>query len=330
MPRSLSGRSFLKLLDFSTEEIQYLLELSKDFKRLKRAGTPHKYLTGKNIVLLFEKTSTRTRCSFEVAGNDLGMGVTYLDPGSSQMGKKESLEDTARVLGRMYDGIEYRGFDQQVVEDLARYAGVPVWNGLTTQFHPTQMLADVLTIEENFGHYKGLKMVFMGDARNNVANSLMVVSAKLGINFVACGPAENMPDEQLVATCREIARENGSTITLTDDVAEGTRGAHDIYTDIWVSMGESPELWAERIRNLSPYQVNDAVMDNAAPDAIFMHCLPSFHDLETTVGREIYEKFGLREMEVTDKVFRSRRSKVFDEAENRMHTIKAVMYATLK
>ena len=330
MPRSLSGRSFLKLLDFSTEEIQYLLELSKDFKRLKRAGTPHKYLTGKNIVLLFEKTSTRTRCSFEVAGNDLGMGVTYLDPGSSQMGKKESLEDTARVLGRMYDGIEYRGFDQQVVEDLARYAGVPVWNGLTTQFHPTQMLADVLTIEENFGRYKGLKMVFMGDARNNVANSLMVVSAKLGINFVACGPAENMPDEQLVATCREIARENGSTITLTDDVAEGTRGAHVIYTDIWVSMGESPELWAERIRNLSPYQVNDAVMDNAAPDAIFMHCLPSFHDLETTVGREIYEKFGLREMEVTDKVFRSRRSKVFDEAENRMHTIKAVMYATLK
>ena len=330
MPRSLSGRSFLKLLDFSTEEIQYLLELSKDFKRLKRAGTPHKYLTGKNIVLLFEKTSTRTRCSFEVAGNDLGMGVTYLDPGSSQMGKKESLEDTARVLGRMYDGIEYRGFDQQVVEDLARYAGVPVWNGLTTQFHPTQMLADVLTIEENFGHYKGLKMVFMGDARNNVANSLMVVSAKLGINFVACGPAENMPDEQLVATCREIARENGSTITLTDDVAEGTRGAHVIYTDIWVSMGEAPELWAERIRNLSPYQVNDAVMDNAAPDAIFMHCLPSFHDLETTVGREIYEKFGLREMEVTDKVFRSRRSKVFDEAENRMHTIKAVMYATLK
>ena len=330
MPRSLSGRSFLKLLDFSTEEIQYLLELSKDFKRLKRAGTPHKYLTGKNIVLLFEKTSTRTRCSFEVAGNDLGMGVTYLDPGSSQMGKKESLEDTAKVLGRMYDGIEYRGFDQQVVEDLARHAGVPVWNGLTTQFHPTQMLADVLTIEENFGYYKGLKMVFMGDARNNVANSLMVVSAKLGINFVACGPKENMPDELLVATCRKIAEVNGSTITLTDDVKAGTEGAHVIYTDIWVSMGEAPELWAERIRNLSPYQVNDDVMANAAPNAIFMHCLPSFHDLETTVGREIFEKFGLREMEVTDKVFRSRQSKVFDEAENRMHTIKAVMYATLK
>ena len=330
MPRSLSGRSFLKLLDFSTEEIQYLLELAKDFKRMKRAGTPHKYLTGKNIVLLFEKTSTRTRCSFEVAGNDLGMGVTYLDPGSSQMGKKESLEDTARVLGRMYDGIEYRGFDQQVVEDLARYAGVPVWNGLTTQFHPTQMLADVLTIEENFGRYKGLKMVFMGDARNNVANSLMVVSAKLGINFVACGPRENMPDAALVATCREIAREHGSDITLTDDVRVGTRGAHVIYTDIWVSMGEPDDIWAERIKLLSPYQVNDDVMNNAAPDAIFMHCLPSFHDLETTVGREIHEKFGLPEMEVTDKVFRSKQSKVFDEAENRMHIIKAVMYATLK
>ena len=330
MPRSLSGRSFLKLLDFTTEEIQYLLELSKDFKRLKRAGTPHKYLQGKNIVLLFEKTSTRTRCAFEVAGNDLGMGVTYLDPGSSQMGKKESLEDTAKVLGRMFDGIEYRGFDQQIVEDLARHAGVPVWNGLTTQFHPTQMLADVLTIEENFGRYKGLKMVFMGDARNNVANSLMVVSAKLGINFVACGPKENMPDDELVATCRKIAAENGSTITLTDDVKEGTRDAHVIYTDIWVSMGEPAELWAERIKNLSPYQVNQAVMDNAAPDAIFMHCLPSFHDLETTVGREIYEKFGLKEMEVADDVFRGKQSRVFDEAENRMHTIKAVMFATLK
>ena len=330
MPKSLSGRSFLKLLDFSTEEIQYLLELAKDFKRLKRTNTPHKYLTGKNIVLLFEKTSTRTRCAFEVAGNDLGMGVTYLDPGSSQMGKKESLEDTAKVLGRMFDGIEYRGFDQQVVEDLAKYSGIPVWNGLTTQFHPTQMLADVLTIEEHFGHYKGLKMVFMGDARNNVANSLMVVSAKLGIHFVACGPKENMPDEALVATCRAIAAENGCTITLTDDVKEGTRGADVIYTDIWVSMGEAPELWAERIKNLHPYQVNDAVMANAKPTAIFLHCLPSFHDLETTIGREIYEKFGLKEMEVTDKVFRSRQSKVFDEAENRMHTIKAVIFATLK
>ncbi len=330
MPRSLSGRSFLKLLDFSTEEIQYLLELAKDFKHLKRTNTPHKYLTGKNIVLLFEKTSTRTRCSFEVAGNDLGMGVTYLDPGSSQMGKKESLEDTAKVLGRMFDGIEYRGFDQQIVEDLAKYAGVPVWNGLTTDFHPTQMLADVLTIEENFGYYKGLKMVFMGDARNNVANSLMVVSAKLGINFVACGPKENMPDEKFVATCREIAKENGCTITLTDNVKEGTKDADVIYTDIWVSMGEAPELWEQRIKLLSPYQVNDEVMANANENAIFLHCLPSFHDLETTIGKDIYEKFGLKEMEVTDKVFRSKQSKVFDEAENRMHTIKAVMFATLK
>ena len=330
MPRSLSGRNFLKLLDFTTEEIQYLLELAKDFKRLKRTNTPHKYLTGKNIVLLFEKTSTRTRCSFEVAGNDLGMGVTYLDPASSQMGNKESLEDTAKVLGRMFDGIEYRGFDQEIVENLGRYAGIPVWNGLTTEFHPTQMLADVLTIEENFGRYKGLKMVFMGDARNNVANSLMVVSAKLGINFVACGPKDNMPDAKLVATCRKIAKENGCTITLTDDVKKGTKNADVIYTAIWVSMGEPAELWEKRIKLLSPYQVNDAVMANANPEAIFLHCLPSFHDLETSVGREIYEKFGLKEMEVTDKVFRSPQSKVFDEAENRMHTIKAVMYATLK
>ena len=290
MPRSLSGRSFLKLLDFSTEEIQYLLELAKDFKRMKRAGTPHKYLTGKNIVLLFEKTSTRTRCSFEVAGNDLGMGVTYLDPGSS----------------------------------------VPVWNGLTTDFHPTQMLADVLTIEENFGYYKGLTMVFMGDARNNVANSLMVVSAKLGINFVACGPKDNMPDKKLVDTCKKIAKENGCTITLTDDVKKGTKNADVIYTDIWVSMGEPDEIWEQRIKLLSPYQVNDDVMKNANPGAIFLHCLPSFHDLETTIGADIYKKFGLPEMEVTDKVFRSPQSKVFDEAENRMHTIKAVMYATLK
>ena len=279
---------------------------------------------------MFEKTSTRTRCSFEVAGNDLGMGVTYLDPASSQMGNKESLEDTAKVLGRMFDGIEYRGFDQDIVEDLGRYAGIPVWNGLTTEFHPTQMLADVLTIEENFGRYKGLKMVFMGDARNNVANSLMVVSAKLGINFVACGPKDNMPDAKLVATCRKIAKENGCTITLTDDVKKGTKNADVIYTDIWVSMGEPAELWEKRIKLLSPYQVNDAVMANANPEAIFLHCLPSFHDLETSVGREIYEKFGLKEMEVTDKVFRSPQSKVFDEAENRMHTIKAVMYATLK
>lgn len=330
MPRSLSGRSFLKLLDYSTEEIQYLLDLSKQFKNLKLSGTPHKYLEGKNIVLLFEKTSTRTRCSFEVAGYDLGMGVTYLDPQSSQMGHKESIADTARVLGRMYDGIEYRGFDQKIVEELAQYAGVPVWNGLTTEFHPTQMLADVLTAYEYFGHYKGLKWVFMGDARNNVANSLMVVCAKLGIDYVACGPKENMPDEKLVKTCREIAKQNNCTITLTDDVKKGTKGANVIYTDIWVSMGEPKELWAERIKLLSPYQVNKEVMKNADKDAIFMHCLPSFHDLNTSTGRKIYEEFGIPEMEVTNEVFESSQSKVFDEAENRMHTIKAVMYATLK
>ncbi len=330
MPRNLSGRSFLKLLDFSTEEIQYLLDLSKQFKNLKLSRTPHRYLEGKNIVLLFEKTSTRTRCSFEVAGHDLGMGVTYLDPGSSQMGHKESIADTARVLGRMYDGIEYRGFDQKIVEELAAYAGVPVWNGLTTQFHPTQMLADVLTAYEYFGYYKGLKWVFMGDARNNVANSLMVVCAKLGINFVACGPKDRMPDEELVKTCRALAEENHCTITLTDDVKEGTKDANVIYTDIWVSMGEPKELWAERIQLLSPYQVNKDVMNNADKDAIFLHCLPSFHDLKTTVGQQIYEEFGLPEMEVTNEVFESRQSKVFDEAENRMHTIKAVMYATLK
>jgi len=330
MPRNLSGRSFLKLLDFSTEEIQYLLDLSKQFKNLKLSGTPHRYLEGKNIVLLFEKTSTRTRCSFEVAGHDLGMGVTYLDPGSSQMGHKESIADTARVLGRMYDGIEYRGFDQKIVEELAAYAGVPVWNGLTTEFHPTQMLADVLTAYEYFGYYKGLKWVFMGDARNNVANSLMVVCAKLGINFVACGPKDRMPDDELVKTCRKLAEENHCTITLTDDVKKGTKDANVIYTDIWVSMGEPKELWAERIQLLSPYQVNKDVMANADRDAIFLHCLPSFHDLKTTVGKQIYDEFGLPEMEVTDEVFESRQSKVFDEAENRMHTIKAVMYATLK
>ncbi len=330
MPKSLSGRNFLKLLDFTTEEIRYLLDLSKELKHLKLTNTPHRYLEGKNIVLLFEKTSTRTRCSFEVAGRDLGMGVTYLDPGSSQMGKKESIEDTARVLGRMYDGIEYRGFAQSIVEELAEYAGVPVWNGLTTEFHPTQMLADLLTIEENFGRLKGLNFVFMGDAGNNVGNSLMVACAKMGINFTACGPKKQMPDAELVETCKKIAAENGSTVTLTEDVKEGTKGAHVIYTDIWVSMGEPDSVWAERIELLSPYQVNKEVMENAAEGAIFMHCLPSFHDLKTTIGKDIYDKFGLKEMEVTDEVFESRASKVFDEAENRMHTIKAVMYATLK
>lgn len=330
MSKNLCGRSFLKLLDFTTEEIEYLLDLSKEFKRLKMAGVPHRYLEGKNIVLLFEKTSTRTRCAFEVAGYDLGMGVTYLDPNSSQMGHKESIPDTARVLGRMYDGIEYRGFDQKIVEELAEFAGVPVWNGLTTEFHPTQMLADVLTIDEYFGGHKGKTLVFMGDARNNVANSLMVVCAKLGINFVACGPKENMPDKELVKTCKEIAEENKCTITLTDDVKKGTKDADVIYTDIWVSMGEDESLWEKRIKEMKPYQVTKEVMKNASDDAIFLHCLPSFHDLKTTVGRKIHEKYGLKEMEVTDEVFESRQSKVFEEAENRMHTIKAVMYATLK
>ena len=327
---SLSGRSFLKLLDYSEQEINYLLELSKQFKQLKLSGTPHRYLEGKNIVLLFEKTSTRTRCAFEVAGYDLGMGVTYLDPNSSQMGHKESLADTARVLGRMYDGIEYRGFDQAIVENLAKYSGVPVWNGLTTQFHPTQMLADVLTAYENFGRLKGLKWVFMGDARNNVANSLMVICAKMGINFVACGPKENMPEDELVETCRKIAEKNRCTVTLTDNVDEAVKDADVIYTDIWVSMGEPEELWEQRIKLLSPYQVSKEVMAKASPDAIFLHCLPSFHDLNTTIARKIYDKYGLKEMEVCNDVFESAQSKVFDEAENRMHTIKAVIYATLK
>ncbi len=330
MPTSLSGRNFLKLLDFTPDEIRYLIRLSKRFKDLKLAGTPHKYLEGKNIVLLFEKTSTRTRCAFEVAGRDLGMGVTYLDPGSSQMGKKESIEDTARVLGRMFDGIEYRGFGQSIVEDLAENAGVPVWNGLTTEFHPTQMIADMLTVEENFpGGLEGLKLVFMGDAENNVANSLMVVCAKLGLHFVACGPKERMPQASLVETCRKVAEETGGTVTLTEDVREACMGANVIYTDIWVSMGESEDLWAERIRLLSPYRVTSGVMSLAAENAIFMHCLPSFHDTKTTIGAQIAQKFGIEEMEVEDAVFESKQSKVFDEAENRMHSIKAIMYATL-
>ena len=330
MPTSLSGRNFLKLLDFTSDEIRYLIKLSQQFKDLKLTGTPHRYLEGKNIVLLFEKTSTRTRCSFEVAGMDLGMGVTYLDPGSSQMGKKESIEDTARVLGRMYDGIEYRGFSQEIVEDLAANAGVPVWNGLTTEFHPTQMIADMLTVEENFPQgLKGLKFVFMGDAENNVANSLMVVCAKLGLHFVACGPKERMPKADLVETCRKIAEENGATITLTEDVKEACTGANVIYTDIWVSMGEPDELWAERIKLLEPYRVTKEVMAMADKNAIFLHCLPSFHDTKTTIGAEIAEKFGVTEMEVEDDVFESKQSKVFDEAENRMHSIKAIVYATL-
>lgn len=331
MPISLSGRNYLKLLDFTPDEIRYLISLARQFKSLKLAGTPHKYLEGKNIVLLFEKTSTRTRCSFEVAGHDLGLGVTYLDPGSSQMGKKESIEDTARVLGRMFDGIEYRGYGQEIVENLAAHAGVPVWNGLTNEFHPTQMIADMLTLEENFPEgIKGKKLVFMGDAENNVANSLMVVCAKLGLHFVACGPKERMPKADLVATCRELARESGGSVTLTSSVEEACTGADVVCTDIWVSMGEPAELWEERIKLLSPYQVNSRVIDLMAPTGIFMHCLPAFHDTETTIGAEIAERFGITEMEVTDEVFRGSRSRVFDEAENRMHSIKAIIYATLK
>lgn len=327
---NLKGRNFLTLLDYTPEEIRYLLDLSHELKEKKKNGIPHRYLEGKNIVLLFEKTSTRTRCAFEVAGLDLGMGVTYLDPGSSQMGKKESIADTAKVLGRMYDGIEYRGYAQEIVEELANNAGVPVWNGLTTEFHPTQMLADVMTVEENFGHLKGIKLVFMGDARNNVANSLMVVCAKMGMHFVSCGPRDLWPDEDLVNKCKEIAKETGSVIEMTEDVMEASSNADVIYTDVWVSMGEPDDVWNERIKLLSPYQVNMKVMNNANDNAIFLHCLPSFHDLNTTIGKDIYEKFGLKEMEVTDEVFSSSKSKVFDEAENRLHTIKAVVYATMR
>ena len=330
MAVNLRGRHFLKLLDFTSEEIRYLIDLSKELKKLKLAGVPHRYLEGKNIVLLFEKTSTRTRCAFEVGGMDLGMGVTYLDPGSSQMGKKESIADTARVLGRMYDGIEYRGFSQKLVEELAEYAGVPVWNGLTDEFHPTQMLADMLTIEEKFGYLKGINFVFMGDARNNMGNSLMVACAKLGLNFTACAPKALWPAEDLVETCKKLAAENGCTVRLTEDVKEGTKDADVVYTDIWVSMGEPDSVWETRINLLKDYQVNKEVMANAKETAIFMHCLPSFHDENTTIGADISKKFGLPEMEVTNEVFESKQSVVFDEAENRMHTIKAVMYATLR
>jgi len=327
---NLIGRDFLTLLDYSSEEIRYLLDLAKDFKDKKRRRIPHKYLLNKNIVILFEKDSTRTRCSFEVAGFDLGMKVTYLGPTGSQMGKKESIADTARVLSRMYDGIEYRGFAQSIVEDLAKYSDVPVWNGLTDMFHPTQMLADIMTAEEHLGSMKGKKLVFCGDARNNVGNSLMVVCSKLGINFTCCAPKELWPEEQLVDKCREIAMENDSKICMTEDIMEGTKGAHVLYTDVWVSMGEPPEKWEERIKQLLPYQVNMDVLKNADKNAIFLHCLPSFHDINTTIGKEIHEKYGLQAMEVTDDVFESPQSKVFDEAENRMHTIKAVMYATLR
>ena len=327
---SLKGRDFLKLLDFTSEEIGHLIDLAAQFKEMKHAGRPHRYLEGKNIVLLFEKTSTRTRCSFEVSGYDLGLGVTFLDPTSSQVSKKESIADTARVLSRFYDGIEYRGFGQSIVEELAEYADCPVWNGLTDEWHPTQMIADMLTLREAFGDdLRGRTLVFMGDARNNVANSLMVVCAKLGVNFVACGPAENQPEGWLVKTCSEIAAANGSTVLVTDSVEEGCTGADVIYTDVWVSMGEPNEVWAQRIESLSPYQVNAHVMQLAGPQAIFLHCLPAYHDTKTDVGAKIAEKFGIEEMEVTDEVFEAPYSRVFDEAENRMHAIKAIIYATL-
>jgi len=326
---NLQGRDFLKLLDYTPEEIIYLIDLAAELKEKKKKGIPHDELRGRNIALIFEKTSTRTRCSFEVAAHDLGMQVTYLDPSGSQIGKKESIADTARVLGRMFDGIEYRGFGQDIVEELARYADVPVWNGLTNEFHPTQMLADMLTVREHIGHLKDVKFVYMGDARYNMGNSLMVTCAKLGMDFVACTSRKYFPDKKLVDICEEIARKTGATITLTEDVEDATRDADVIYTDVWVSMGEPAEAWRERIEGLKPYQVNAAAMSNAKPTAIFMHCLPAFHDLKTTIGREVYEKYGLSELEVTDEVFESEQSVVFDEAENRMHTIKAVMYATM-
>lgn len=326
---NLKGRNFLKLMDYTPEEITYLIDLSAELKKKKKEGVAHNTLTGKNIALIFEKTSTRTRCSFEVAAHDLGMNVTYLDPSGSQIGKKESIKDTARVLGRMFDGIEYRGFGQDIVEELAKYANVPVWNGLTNEFHPTQMLADMLTIREHLGRLKGVKLVYMGDARYNMGNSLMVTCAKLGMDFVACTSAKYFPEQKLIDYCKKVAEETGATITLTEDVKEGTKDADVIYTDVWVSMGEPDEIWEERLNDLMPYQVNAQAMANAKKDAIFMHCLPAFHDLETKIGKEVYEKFGYRELEVTNEVFESAQSVVFDEAENRMHTIKAVMLATL-
>ncbi|WP_418739933.1 ornithine carbamoyltransferase [Enorma sp.] len=332
---NLSGRNFLKLLDFTPEEINYLLDLAADFKRMKRAGVPHRYLEGKNVVLLFEKTSTRTRCAFEVAGMDLGMGVTYLDPGSSQMGKKESIEDTARVLGRMYDGIEYRGYGQELVEELAAKAGVPVWNGLTTEFHPTQALADVLTMREEFGDMHGRKVTYFGHGDGNTSDSTMVVCAQLGIDFCLCGPLDDVPGNlffkpELLEQCRVIAAEHGSTITITDDIAEATENASVLYTDVWIGMSTPREIWPQRIPLFEPYRITREVMAQARPDAIFMHCLPSFHDTETTIGQEVAEQYGITEMEVSDEVFEGPQSRVFQEAENRMHTIKAVMYATLK
>ncbi len=327
---NLKGRDFLTLKDFTPEEILYMIDLAAELKDKKKKGIlTTDMCAGKNVALIFEKTSTRTRCSFEVAAHDLGMGTTYLDPSGSQIGKKESIPDTARVLSGMFDGIEYRGYGQEIVEGLAKYASVPVWNGLTNEYHPTQMLADVLTIKEKLGRIKGVKLTYMGDARYNMGNSLMIVCAKLGMHFTACTSKKYFPNAELVKQCEEYAKASGGTITLTENVAEGTKGADVIYTDVWVSMGEPDEVWAERIKALLPYQVNKEVMDNAGADAIFMHCLPAYHDLGTAVGREVEKKFGLAELEVTNEVFESGQSVVFDEAENRMHTIKAVMVATL-
>ena len=326
---NLKGRNFLKLLDFTPDEIQSLLDLAAELKAKKKQGIRHDDFCGKNIALIFEKTSTRTRCSFEVAAHDLGMHATYLDPSGSQIGKKESIADTARVLGRMFDGIEYRGYGQSIVEELAQYAGVPVWNGLTNEFHPTQILADFLTIQEHFGHLKGINFVYMGDARYNMGNSLMVGCAKMGVNFTARAPAKYWPSADLMEICGKLADESGATLTFTEDPIEGTKGADVIYTDVWVSMGEPVEVWEERLNDLSPYQVNQKLMDNAGPQAKFMHCLPAYHDHKTAIGKEMGERFQRDAMEVTDEVFEGPASIVFDEAENRMHTIKAVMAATL-
>lgn len=329
LDKKYKGMCFLKLLDFSTDDIKYLLDLSAQLKAEKKAGIAHKMHEGKNVALLFEKTSTRTRCAFEVAAADLGMSAVYLDPSGSQMGKKESIEDTAKVLGRMFDGIEYRGFGQNLVETLAKYAGVPVWNGLTNEFHPTQVLADLLTIKEHFGTLAGKKMVYMGDARYNMGNSLMVGCAKMGMHFVACAPKQYFPSADLVSQCQEIAKATGAVLEFETDPVKATKDADVIYTDVWVSMGEPADVWEQRINDLLPYRVTSDIMENAGPQCIFMHCLPSFHDLNTTIGKDIYDKFGLDCMEVTDEVFNSPQSVVFDEAENRMHTIKAVMAATI-
>ena len=325
----LRGRDFLKLLDYTPEEILYLVDLAADLKEKKKNGIPVDHHRGKNIALIFEKTSTRTRCSFEIAAHDLGMGTTYLDPSGSQIGKKESIADTARVLASMFDGIEYRGYGQEIVEELAKYSKVPVWNGLTNEFHPTQMLADLLTIREEFGYLKGIKLAYMGDARYNTGNSLMIACAKMGMHFYGCAPKKYWPNEELIATAKEIAATTGGSINLTEDAMEGTKGADVVCTDVWVSMGEPDEIWAERIADLKSFQVNSDIMKNASDKAIFMHCLPAFHDLKTKIGAEVGEKFGISELEVTDEVFESAASRVFEEAENRMHTIKAVIAATI-